>query len=89
MTVVTLDYPPYRPLHLTQIEARDRAIGALEARATEQLATFRCAAERLCTIPGVSAVTAQVILAEIRADLTPFPTAGHLISWAGLCRRLD
>jgi len=34
VTVATLDYPPYRPLHLTQIDACDRAIGALEARAT-------------------------------------------------------
>ncbi len=76
-------------LHLTQIDACDRAIGALEARATEGLAPFRRAAARLCTIPGVREVTAQVIVAEIGADLTPFPTAGHLLSWAGLCRRLD
>jgi transposase len=34
-------------------------------------------------------VSAQVILAEIGAEMTPFPTAGHLLSWAGLVPRLD
>src|SRR6201982_3903689 len=41
------------------------------------------------TIPGVSRVSAQVILAELGADMTPFPTSGHLLSWAGLTPRLD
>ena len=39
----------------------------------------------LVTIPGVSYRTAQVILAEIGADMSRFPTAGHLASWAGMC----
>jgi transposase len=39
----------------------------------------------LCTIPGVDRRTAEVILAEIGVDMTRFPTAGHLASWAGLC----
>ena len=43
----------------------------------------------MITIPGVSTVSAQVILAEIGTDMTPFPTAGHLLSWAGLVPRLD
>ena len=37
----------------------------------------------------MSKVSAQVILAEIGADMTPFPTSGHLLSWAGLVPRLD
>ena len=41
------------------------------------------------TIPGVGDVAAQVILSEVGADMTRFPTAGHLISWAGLCPRND
>ena len=41
------------------------------------------------TIPGVGATTAQVLLAEAGRDMTRFPTAGHLVSWAGLCPRLD
>jgi transposase len=43
----------------------------------------------LRTIPGVSDLTAQVIVAEIGIDMTRFPTAGHLISWASLCPRND
>ena len=39
----------------------------------------------LATIPGISARTAEVVLAEIGADITQFPTAGHLASWAGVC----
>ncbi|MHA6793824.1 IS110 family transposase [Pseudonocardia bannensis] len=37
------------------------------------------------TIPGISAHTAEVVLAEIGPDVTRFPTAGHLASWAGVC----
>ena len=32
---------------------------------------------------------AQVIISEIGIDMNHFPTAGHLISWAGLCPRND
>jgi transposase len=39
----------------------------------------------LTTIPGVDRRTAEVIVAEIGTDMTRFPTAGHLASWAGLC----
>jgi transposase len=50
---------------------------------------MRDAVAQLMTIPGVSRVSAQVILAEIGADMTPVPTSGHLLSWAGLVPRLD
>jgi transposase len=43
----------------------------------------------LITIPGVSRIAAQVILAEVGPDMRPFPTTGHLLSWAGLVPRLD
>jgi transposase len=39
----------------------------------------------LCTIPGISVLAATTILAEIGCDMTRFPTAGHLLSWAGMC----
>ena len=39
----------------------------------------------ICSIPGISTVTADVIIAETGADMTRFPTAGHLASWAGTC----
>jgi transposase len=43
--------------------------------------------ERLAEIPGISDNGAQIILAEIGLDMTQFPTAAHLVSWAKLCPR--
>jgi transposase len=45
------------------------------------------AADRLAEIPGISRHAAQVIIAEIGLDMTKFPTAAHLVSWAKLCPR--
>jgi transposase len=76
-------------LHLTQIEALDAAVRKLEAHLGDALAPFRAAAERLTTMPGVSDTAARVLIAEIGVDMTRFPSPGHLVSWAGLCPRLD
>jgi len=43
------------------------------------------AVARLAQIPGVSEDLARAIIAETGLDMTRFPTAGHLVSWAGLC----
>jgi transposase len=43
------------------------------------------AAARLAEIPGISENLARAIIAETGLDMTRFPTAGHLVSWAGLC----
>ena len=43
--------------------------------------------ERLDEIPGVGRAAAQIILAEVGPDMTVFPTAAHLVSWAKLCPR--
>jgi transposase len=75
--------------HLSLIEELERHIEAFDARIEKLLAPLRDAVTQLITIPGVSQVSAQVILAEIGAEMTPFPTAGHLLSWAGLVPRLD
>jgi len=40
-------------------------------------------------MPGISDLVAQVVVADIGVDMARFPTAGHLISWAGLCPRND
>lgn len=40
---------------------------------------------RLCTIPGVDRITAEILISELGADMTQFPTAAHAASWAGLC----
>jgi transposase len=50
---------------------------------------FRVAIEMLSTIPGLSSLSAEVIVSEIGIDMSRFPTEGHLISWAGLCPKND
>lgn len=76
-------------LHLQQIDSLQGAVRELEARMGEALAPFRGQVENLKTMPGVSDTVAQVIAAEIGLDMSRFPTAGHLISWAGLCPKMD
>lgn len=76
-------------LHLDQIEALERGIARVEAQIAKLVAPFRERVELLTTIPGVSDTTAQVIVAEIGLDMSRFATAGHLVSWAGLCPRMD
>jgi len=76
-------------LHLELMEQLTHAITEVEERIGRALAPFRAVVERLTTMPGISATTAHVLLAEIGRDMTRFPTAAHLVSWAGLCPRLD
>jgi transposase len=76
-------------LHLQQIDAIDAAIDAIDEEVDAQVEPFRTTVHLLTTIPGVDQLSACVILAEIGRDMSRFPTAGHLISWAGLCPRND
>ena len=76
-------------LHLRQIEALQQGVQDLEGRMEDLLRPFRRSVELLTTIPGVSETTARVLLAEIGFDMAQFPSAGHLVSWAGLCPRSD
>jgi transposase len=76
-------------LHLGQIEGLQAAVRDVEARIGETLRPFRERADLLITIPGVSDTVAHVIVSEIGIDMSRFPSAGHLISWAGLCPRSD
>lgn len=74
--------------HLVQIESLERAVAALDARLAEQPAPFQAAVALLTTMPGLGDTAARAVVAEIGTDMTRFPTAGHLVSWAGLCPRL-
>jgi len=70
---------------LQQVEQFEAWIAEYDARIEEVLVPFAEAAARLETIPGVGSRAAEVIVAEIGTDMTAFPTARHLASWAGLC----
>jgi transposase len=70
---------------LAHLDFLDEQIASLTETIGEQIAPFEKAVELLCTIPGVQRRTAEVIIAEIGVDMSIFPTAKHLASWAGLC----
>ena len=80
---------------LDHIEHLEAAIAALDAQIDAVIdepdpqegssIPFARARDRLDTIPGVGKRAAEVIIAEIGTDMSRFPTAGHLASWAGMC----
>jgi len=76
-------------LHLDTLESIEQRIGEVDQRLGRALDPFREAVQHLESIPGVSTITAQVIIAEIGLDMSRFPTHRHLLSWAGLCPRSD
>lgn len=76
-------------LHLDQIDALDAALARIDEEVNVNVEPFRTAIEMLSTIPGISALSAQVLVSEIGIDMSRFQTAGHLISWAGLCPKND
>lgn len=76
-------------LHLGHIDAIDEAIDRIDQEVEASLQPFCAAIDLVKTIPGVSQLAGQAIVAEIGIDMSRFPTCGHLISWAGLCPRSD
>ena len=70
---------------LAHLDFLDEQIANLSEAIAEQIAPFEKAVELLCTIHGVQRRTAEVIIAEIGVDMSIFPTAKQLASWAGQC----
>jgi transposase len=67
---------------LARIDALDADIAELESTIEEMVAPFVLAVDTLDEIPGIGTISAQVIIAEIGVDMSRFPTAAHLASWA-------
>lgn len=76
-------------LHLDTYNDLQAKLDRLAQKIDEALVPFADAVALLQTIPGVAAELARIIVAEIGIDMSRFPTPGHLVSWAGLCPRLD
>jgi transposase len=74
---------------LSKIEFLEEAIATLTADIDERLTPFEATLVRLDTIPGVDRRSATSILVETTGDMTRFPTAGHLCSWATVCPGQD
>jgi len=69
---------------IDHLDHLDAAIAAVTNQITTVIVPFEGAVTLLTSIPGVSAVTAQVIVAETGGDMSKFPTPGHLCAWAGV-----
>jgi transposase len=76
-------------IHLNLIDALNQALAEVDTRVGKTLTPIQESARLLTSLPGVSELTAQVMVAEIGVDMGRFPSSAHLISWAGLCPRSD
>lgn len=77
-------------MHLRMYDTLQSEIERVEARLDEVATTpFDDAVTRLSAIPGISSVAAKTIVAEVGLDMSVFPSGEHLVSWAGLCPRMD
>jgi transposase len=70
---------------LSHVDDLEADIAALTERIGDATAPFEGQCLVLESIPGVGRHSAEVILAEIGADMSIFPSEGHLASWAGMC----
>jgi transposase len=70
---------------LAHIDFLESQIAQVSAEVEARLRPFETAIARLDTLPGVGRRTAETLVAEIGTDLSRFPSAGHLASWAALC----
>ena len=86
---VTAHHRTLLKLHLNVIATLESALRDVDASVGKALAPISSAVDLLKTMPGVSDTVAHVLVSEIGADMSRFPTAAHLVSWAGLCPRND
>jgi transposase len=70
---------------LAKLDFLDEAIANLSAEIDRVIAPFEAEVALLVTTPGIEQRSAQELIAEIGVDMTRFPSAAHLASWAGMC----
>lgn len=70
---------------MRQLAFLEGQVARFEQEIGRHMGPFEWAAELLMTMPGVNRTAACALLAEIGADMSRFPSARHLASWAGLC----
>jgi transposase len=75
--------------HLRLVEKMEAEIESVNAQLEERMRPFESQIGLLDQIPGIGITSAQQILAEIGVDMSRFPTAGHLASWARVCPGLN
>src|SRR5207302_9752989 len=68
-----------------ELAQQEELIAELDRKIEEHTRPFADEIERLDAVPGVDRRVAEVALAEVGADMNPFPSHRHLAGWAGLC----
>jgi transposase len=76
-------------MHLRLIENLEKAIAQIDHDVAKAVTPFCGVVERVKTAPGLSEINTPALVAEIGVDMSQFPSARHLVSWARLCPRLD
>jgi transposase len=72
-------------LQREQLEFLEAQIAQLDAKIQEHMSDYQKAVDLCTTIPGIEAIAAANLIAEIGVNMEQFPSAQHLASWAGLC----
>lgn len=72
-------------MQLDRVDQLDADVAKVDAALEERLKPYEKQVKLLCQIPGVDRILATVIIAEVGADMSAFPTEGHLAAWAGVC----
>lgn len=72
-------------MHLENLDHLAKQIERIDEEIRRKMIPFQKEAKLIQTIPGISEVSASAILAEIGTDMSQFPDAAHLSSWAGVC----
>jgi transposase len=70
---------------LAHFDALNQSIERIGAEIAERVRSFEPIIERMDAIPGIGRRVAEVLVAEVGTDMSRFPTAAHLASWAGIC----
>lgn len=70
---------------LTEVTFLEEEIATFDRRIAEVTRPFAAALARLDGIPGINRRTAENVIAEVGPEMTPFPSAPQLVSWAGIC----
>lgn len=71
-------------LLIDQLQTNEQFIARLDERIAELTRPLQPVLEKLDAIPGIDRRVAEVLIAEIGPDMTPFPSDAHLASWAGV-----
>jgi transposase len=72
-------------MHLENIDHLAKQIKKIDEEIQRKMVPFQKESKLIQTIPGISEVSASAILAEIGVDMSQFPDAAHISSWAGVC----